>query len=979
MEDNKSNEQKPTAAPTAGIKMPTVKKIKVPAKPITPPAPQSAQPAAAPKPSAPKPQPQIIQPDHSDAEPDLPPEEEEAPRAPTAADPASFNSPEANADSTPDGLRRKRRPSAAALEKEAAKKKAQEKIDHAKARARKVLTNRLYRLGILTVLLVVIAAGVWSSLPMIAENKLPAVFAENGMPFKKFTLKEIKIDSMELSNVSDQTGTLTVGTMKFGYSLMDLFSNSTVKTMELSNVTLNGRRTVDGFELGALGKLISSPMRAKSGSALTINSLKIANGNFILRSDLPPEKIINADGEEEEIDNTVTVRFSANGSMGKAGLNMNISTDSTSPTMKVKTQTQLNKTATSSHLRTEITEGDMLKDEKSVGSATGNLEISIDNGVLSKGLADLLLSSSSQKLKLKAEVLPKGETFDVALDLDRSFEDPKDAKGKFVGALTLKAKDLTVKGRPENFEGRLPVSLEAPTLTNGRMAIQDLKTSADVLFSCASSNCTVKLTKPMTFAFSALQAAGNFRQVKLFTPLELTINPDQNDPFLRSEGANLSFTLPLGGVSTQAYIADAVSGVQTAVAANGVKARVKYNVFTGAYSGEATFAQSALATKDIKMTGVQGIVSFTSGTLPDTRLRVARASFVKPDLMPDFSADLRFRPMSAVELGMDATVALQNGIVTATANGSYTLPTHEWNMYVVVPKFVLSDSGLSLDKVAPFMRQYLPPSISGGFAAKGRVTVKDGKVAGPVDVLIENVAAKTKVADIEALNGVVTLSSIYPLETPANQRLFIGTLNVGIPFQNALFNFRIAADRGVEVAGLRMKYADGQFKNIKPFTLPYAGGASKILMEGSGINLANVVGNLRSDALLVDGIMNSEWQLSYTGDKLALDQAVFTSKLPGTLHFNPSDKLRKKMNPQMLAFMKDVIVKKMKLTAKGQMDGAVKFNVSLTGHTPLEAEGVEQDVSFDFTSGFKNLLKQQGGLMEIPSDILLSLQDYAKK
>ena len=62
-----------------------------------------------------------------------------------------------------------------------------------------------------------------------------------------------------------------------------------------------------------------------------------------------------------------------------------------------------------------------------------------------------------------------------------------------------------------------------------------------------------------------------------------------------------------------------------------------------------------------------------------------------------------------------------------------------------------------------------------------------------------------------------------------------------------------------------------------------------------------------------------------------------------------------------------------------QLWHAVKFNVSLTGHTPLEADGVEQDVSFDFTSGFKNLLKQQGGLMEIPSDILLSLQDYAKK
>ena len=81
----------------------------------------------------------------------------------------------------------------------------------------------------------------------------------------------------------------------------------------------------------------------------------------------------------------------------------------------------------------------------------------------------------------------------------------------------------------------------------------------------------------------------------------------------------------------------------------------------------------------------------------------------------------------------------------------------------------------------------------------------------------------------------------------------------------------------------------------------------------------------------------------------------------------------------MRDFLKDVIVKKMKVTAKGQMDGPVAFNVSITGHSPLDTEEEDQDVSFDFKGSFKNLLKQESGLMEIPSDILLSLQDYMKK
>ena len=484
----------------------------------------------------------------------------------------------------------------------------------------------------------------------------------------------------------------------------------------------------------------------------------------------------------------------------------------------------------------------------------------------------------------------------------------------------------------------------------------------------------------MKFAFSNLQSTGNFRQIKLFTPLELTINPDPKEPFLKSNGAQLSFTLPISAFSTQVFIADSSSSIQAATAINGLKASAQYNLFSGQYSGEATFVQSGLATKDIKMTGIQGIASFTSQSLPDVRLRIAKAALVQPNIIPDFSADLRLRPMSPAEFGVDTTLAFQNGLITATLNGSYTLPTHEWNMYVVVPKFVLAEGGLHLENVMPFMQKYLSPATFGGLAAKGRLTIKDGKVAGPINVLLENIETTWNGIGIEALNGVLTLSSVLPMATPENQQLFIGTLNVGIPFQNALFNFRIKENQGIDVANARMKYANGQFKTIKSFFIPYEGQASQIMLEGNGIDLSFLTNNLKSSALRVDGVMNSEWILSYADKKLNINSAKITSKLPGTLHFSPSEQIGKKMNPQMLAFLKDVIVKNMTVTAKGQMDGQVKFDVSIEGHSPLETEENDQNVSFDFKGSFKNFLKQEnGGLHEIPSDVLLSLQDFTKK
>lgn len=973
MDNNNSNDTNSTPAQgsaPAGTKTPLVKRVKIPTvRPGIPPHPAaSAQPNAGQNPTNPAAATDGV----ASTEPELPPEDKK-----------DIGSQPIEAEEIEKPLRKKRRGSSSSSSHsgldENAKKKAEEQLNKAKAKAKSFFSNKWNKLGVLVVLLIVICYGVYSSLPMIAEKKLPEIFAANGMPFKNFKIKQITIDTMELTNVSDKTGTMTIANMKFNYSLLNLFSSNIIRSMELTGVNITGEKRNDGISLGALGGLIYSPMNAHKGKEITINSLQIKSGKFILKNDAPPEKIINEFGEEEEVDNTIIVNFTANGSLGKTGLNMRISTDYASSQMSVKTQTSLNKTALSSQIKTEITEGNLLKDSTNIGSVSGNLEISVNNGILSKGQADLLLSSSSQKLKLKADVTPKDDSFDIAVDLNRSFENPQDAIGKFVGSLSLKANNVKVKGTFQNFEGSLPLEMNAPSLTTGKLAVQDLKTNLDITFSCAGSSCTANLTKPMKFAFTSLQSASHFRQIKLFTPLELTINPDKNDPFLKSDGGILSFTLPISAFSTQIFIADNISNTQIATALNGLKTRLKYNIFSGAYSGNATFVQSGFASKDIKMTGIQGIVSFTSNTLPDVRLRVAKATLTKPDILPDFSADLRFRPMSPAEFGVDSTLSVQNGLVTATINGSYTLPTHEWNMYVVVPKFILSDSGLTMQTVMPFMLKHLPATTMGGLAAKGRLTIKDGKITGPIDVLMENVETAWNGMKIEALNGVLTLSSIYPLETPPNQQLFIGNLNVGIPFQNALFNFRVLANQGIEVANARMKYADGQFKTIKSFFIPYEGQTSQILFEGSGINLSAVTNNLKSSALQVDGVMNSEWRLSYANQKLNVDSVVFTSKLPGTLHFSPSAELAQKMDPQMLAFLKDVIVKKMTVKGKGPFNGQMSFDVSIEGHSPLETAANDQNVSFDFKGNLTGFLKQESGLLEIPSDILLALQEYTKK
>ena len=977
--ENANGSNSTPANNAAGVKAPTVKRLKVPTvRPGVPSAQPAGQVQVPPQPQA-KPQPR--------PQPKPQPQQAPAPQpqaSPAAAAPAAIKAPNTTANEPelpPDSVdaagnnipRRRRKDNTQDSDDEK-----KEQILKAKLIALKVLSNIWFRLGVSCIFLTIICAGIYSSLPLIAEKKLPSLFASNGMPFNRFTIKTLTVDTMELTNVSDKTGTLSISSLKFNYSLLGLYTSNNIRSMTLSGVTINAEKRDDGISLGVLDDFIYSPVNAKKGKELTISTLTIERGSFVMKNNAPPETRINEYGEEEEIDNTLYINFTAKGSMSKAGLTMQVSTDYTTEQVVVKTETSLNKTAISSQIKTQIIEG-VMKEKDSEGSVTGSFEIAVNNGVLSTGTADLLISSSSQKLKLNANVIPKESSFDLSLDLDRSFDDPKDAVGKFIGSLSLNAKDISVKGTFHSFEGTLPVQMKAASLTNGRLSLRDLDLDMNTQFSCTGMNCTLSLKKPMKFSFSSLQTDALLKKVKFFSPLELTINPDPKSPFLRSEGNILSFTLPISSFSTRIFLADNISNAQVATALNGLRALVKYNIFSGAYSGEAVFQQSGYADKDIRMTGVQGLVSFNSNNLPTAKLRVAKASLTNKNFLPDFSADLNLRPTKGGEYNIDSSLQFQNGLVSATLNGSYSLISHQGDMYLVVPKFILSEAGLKLSSVLPFLSQYFPDTTYGSVAAKGRIAFNNNTISGPINLLLENIETSWNGIKFEAINGVLTLASLSPLGTPENQQLFAGLISTGIPFQNALFNFQIQPNKGLEISSMRMKYANSQFKTIKSFSIPYEGQSSQILLEGNGIDLFLLSRHLKTSSLEVNGIMNSEWRLSLTPEKkIKIDQAVFKTKMPGTLHFTPSEELQAKMNPDMVKYLKDVIVNTMTITAKGQMDGPVSFDVSINGRSPLDDETNNQDVSFDFKSSFQNLLKQEGGLFEIPTDILLSLQNYSK-
>lgn len=865
-----------------------------------------------------------------------------------------------------------------------------EKIREMKDQAHKILRMRSFHIGVAAFVGLIILYCVYSWLPSLAESKIPEMLGDNGIRVGSYRVKTLTTETMEITGVRDASGKVNIANVKATYSLFDLLTSNRISSLNATGITIKGEKTNEGISLGALGNVITSSMRNMGDDGMTIDRLNLT-GNFILDEELPPPAPVpvdtkkNAKGKgaqdplpEEEPDEPLTVKFSANGSWKPSGLNLTVTTNVENKQLVLSAKSTFFKSPASTEIKAEVTEGNILEKETTVGSVTGTFNVSVKNGSLQNGGADMVLATPAQDVQLKASVQPgEQESFDLQAELKRSFKKPQDAYGKFTGDLKVKADGLKMSGNLQKFNGTLPITLESASLSNGKISVLNMKTTADITLACDTGVCNYSLTKPLKADFGALTYAGQLMQIKTYEPLSLGVNPAK-EPFLTSKKGMLSFRLPLTGFAAKTLVSDKSGSLQTVAAINGAQAVVNYNPFAGTYAGRMIFSQSGYADRNIKLTNLQGDVTFDNNSLPALNLRVGTATLVKQGLLPPLSANLALKPMRGMEYGVNMALRTQNGLVSATAQGSYSPATKEWILLVDVPEQKFSDGGLKLSEILPSLASKFKKEPTGGLAIKGRLHIKDGKVEGPLNLLVRDVSATWGEIDFADANGVLVINSLVPFETASNQQLFIGTLRSGVPFKNALFNFSVSPATGIKVDSLKMGYADGQFKNLKSFTIPHEGTPSAIYLEGRGINLDLLSKNLKDPFLKMEGIIDSDWKVSLKDGAVVVDSARFQSKIPGLLEFDPPSSVKQKMNKDMQAFLRNVIVKDLLFAMKGPMNALMEFKLGIQGHSPLDTTQTNKEMSLNFTGSLSQFFKQEQAVSEIPSDIQLSLENYYK-
>lgn len=842
-----------------------------------------------------------------------------------------------------------------------------EKIEALKNKWDNIRSKWWFKLFVMIVIGVLILYAIWCKLPMLTEKKLPDVMENNGLAMERFQVIESEMDHILVKNISMKQGQVQVKSMRIDFSFLDLLRNSTIKKMVLDGVTLGGKITDDEIDLGVLFDVLST--KGASGDlAVVINNLDLRNGTYSI-SRVRKEPVLDEEGEP--IDETKKVVFSATGKVSKKGVNLIINTNYDAPDAKVSTKTVLNKTSDSSEIKTEVTEGVLLEGEKTVGSIEGNVEVSVQGGALSKGGTDLILKSKAQKLVIKSEVTPHDDKYDLTLNFERSFETMADASGKFVGSAKVTAKDIEFKGNFSRFSGTLPLKIYFDSLTNGSMAIQQLSLNPEMHVECEHGSCSFLLLKPMDFWFNSAVYQTKFRRFTFPQPLQLKVNPDEAEKNIKYAKGDLSFSLPMTGFTTSHYVSDSFGNMPVSMAINGSKLHVKTNIFTGGIQGDYVFTQSAFANSDFTMQGMQGKVLFNGG-LPTGQLVASAVTLKKENILVPFGFNAIFKPTKMNEFNIQSEVKLLNGVISSTVGGTYDIYSHKWNLYINVPEITFNDD-LTIAQVYPYLTNLLSPDTKGTFAAKGRLVMENGKIEGPLEVMVKNVNTQISKVKIEGVSGVLTLTSLLPFGSADNQMLYADVFDMGIPLNGFLANFKVIPNQGLNILSASAKYADGQFKTIKSSTVPFDGNTTTIVAEGNGVNMSKLSKSLAMNNIEADGILNTTWNFKASMNSLFLEGGIFKSD-KGMLKFASTPEIKNMIGIDTAKFLREVMFKKLEIRAAGDMHGPVQFKAKIPGKSPLGEQ--DTSVSVGFTKPFSAILKKSNEIVDMPTDIRLKLQNF---
>lgn len=199
-----------------------------------------------------------------------------------------------------------------------------------------------------------------------------------------------------------------------------------------------------------------------------------------------------------------------------------------------------------------------------------------------------------------------------------------------------------------------------------------------------------------------------------------------------------------------------------------------------------------------------------------------------------FTGKAALKVAKANDAEVDVVYSYQNGVGTAEID---------------IPSILFTPKGLQPQSLVPAFRGKVA-RVEGEARAKLSVAFENEQFTDTSGTLqLVDMALGTAPGPITGLNTTMRFTSLFPLETPEQQKLTLKTFNPGFPLENGDVIFTLVPE-GVKVDAATWPIGNGAFA-LDPFTWVYAAEENRVTMRVKDIALGdflNDIGNRRIEA-----------------------------------------------------------------------------------------------------------------------------------
>jgi len=461
------------------------------------------------------------------------------------------------------------------------------------------------------------------------------------------------------------------------------------------------------------------------------------------------------------------------------------------------------------------------------------------------------------------------------------------------------------------------------------------------------------------------------------------------------------------GFATRA--ADGELSAETTFSANGVA--IEELATLASISGEATLrddvAEAQLALRGVDAPGllraeqasVRASYSLASGEL---RARVEAARALAPDLarLEGLSADLRLagdalegdvRVARALELSTPALIAplrieakLSGSLQRVGLSGkAYTpgdglvfdlsgaLERERLELRVVLPETDLSPKTRQPDRVFPWLAGAIE-AARGKVGGEGLASYADEKLSASGVIALNGADLVTEYATLRGLMGVVTATEMDPLVTPPGQRIWMQSVEVGLPLGNGTMKFELRPDGILYVEESEWSFAGGKLAFTGAF--PLDARERKLELRVEGVSVEKLLAALDFDGLAGTGVLGGVTPLLQSGPQVRVQDGELRATETGVIRFTSGEggaALARKQ-PQLgsvLGALENLHYDELSLTINGDLSDRVDVKMHIRGRNPNFQKGrpVVLNVNVDLPLG--SLLRAAAVATGVPDEI----------